>query len=63
MHGTFQNSAATKCRVFWLFTQWERLPNDHLPEWGQQKPRSECVLVEEGKKSGSLHLLIEGTDS
>jgi hypothetical protein len=49
VHGTFQNSAAAKCRVFWPLMQCERLPNDHLPEWGQQKPGSEYVLLIEGK--------------
>lgn len=48
-HGAFQNSAAAKCRVFSQFMQCEKLPNDHLPEWGQQKLGSEGVLLIEGK--------------
>src|ERR1700674_2196441 len=48
-HGAFQNSSAAKCRVFWPFMQCERVPNDHLPECGQQNLDSECVLLMEGK--------------
>lgn len=31
--------------------QCERLPNDQLPEWRQQKPGNECVALIEGKLS------------